>query len=199
LLSAIFKIRTCSRFEPNAVRQRSRKATARRASEASYPARPTNAKKRPKGAFLLSAIPEFSPSQIWQVPSSYGFICRYACFMARGFKMTTIQTSTPSVQTGSSGGSSSGASGIASQISRLTSQITKLTQQLKDVANGSGSTEDKKKQQELLQAQIKMLQAQLAQLQRQQAEEAQQKQDQKQGKIEGVNSPSADHQIDIYI
>ncbi|ECG1223264.1 hypothetical protein DRU43_22665, partial [Salmonella enterica subsp. enterica] len=31
-------------------------ATARRASEASHPARPTNVKKRPKGAFLLSAI-----------------------------------------------------------------------------------------------------------------------------------------------
>jgi hypothetical protein len=28
-------------------------ATARRASEASHPARPTNVKKRPKGAFLL--------------------------------------------------------------------------------------------------------------------------------------------------
>jgi hypothetical protein len=31
-------------------------ATARRASEASHPARPTNVKKRPKGAFLQSAI-----------------------------------------------------------------------------------------------------------------------------------------------
>jgi hypothetical protein len=30
-------------------------ATARRASEASHPARPTNVKKRPKGAFLLCA------------------------------------------------------------------------------------------------------------------------------------------------
>jgi len=30
-------------------------ATARRASKASHPARPTNVKKRPKGAFLLSA------------------------------------------------------------------------------------------------------------------------------------------------
>jgi len=56
LLSAIWTIRTCSRFGPNTVRHRSRKATARRASEASHPARPTNAKRRPKGAFLLSAI-----------------------------------------------------------------------------------------------------------------------------------------------
>ena len=30
--------------------------TARRASEASHPARPTNVKKRPKGAFLLSVL-----------------------------------------------------------------------------------------------------------------------------------------------
>jgi hypothetical protein len=30
-------------------------AMAQRASEASHPARPTNVKKRPKGAFLLSA------------------------------------------------------------------------------------------------------------------------------------------------
>jgi len=56
LLSAIWTIRTCSRFGPNTVRHRSRKATARRASEASHPARPTNVKRRPKGAFLLSAI-----------------------------------------------------------------------------------------------------------------------------------------------
>ena len=47
--------------------------------------------------------------------------------------------------------------------------------------------------------QIKMLQAQLAQLQRQQAEETQQKQEQKQLRAEGVNAPSDDHQIDVYI
>ncbi|EAC0856278.1 hypothetical protein D4587_06575, partial [Escherichia coli] len=34
-------------------------ATARRASEASHPARPTNVKKRPKGAFLLFRHPQF--------------------------------------------------------------------------------------------------------------------------------------------
>lgn len=44
-----------------------------------------------------------------------------------------------------------------------------------------------------------MLQAQLAALQRQQAEEAQKKQDQAIGKVEGVNTPSDDRQIDIYI
>ncbi|HHV1708146.1 TPA: hypothetical protein ACUKDC_000678, partial [Escherichia coli] len=34
-------------------------ATARRASEACHPARPTNVKKRPKGAFLLFRYPQF--------------------------------------------------------------------------------------------------------------------------------------------
>ncbi len=34
-------------------------ATIRRTNEVSHPARPTNAKKRPKGAFLLSAICRF--------------------------------------------------------------------------------------------------------------------------------------------
>jgi len=34
-------------------------ATIRRANEVSHPARPTNVKKRPKGAFLLSAICRF--------------------------------------------------------------------------------------------------------------------------------------------
>ncbi len=59
----------------------------------------------------------------------------------------------------------------------------------------------KKKQQELIQAQIQQLRAQLAQLQRKQAEEAEQKQvqQQPQAKVEGVNNPSDDHQIDIYV
>ena len=62
------------------------------------------------------------------------------------------------------------------------------------------STKDeKKKQQELIQTQITVLQAQLAALQHQQAEEEQKKQEQAPGKVEGVNSPTDDHQIDIYI
>ena len=40
-------------------------ATARRASKASYPARPTNVKRRPKGAFLLCA--KFNNSNLRQV------------------------------------------------------------------------------------------------------------------------------------
>lgn len=113
--------------------------------------------------------------------------------------MTTIQASTQPIQTSSAGSGSSGGNDIAAQISRILNKIQKLTQQLSDLANSPISVDEKKKQQELIQNQIKMLQAQLAALQRQQAEEAQKKQDQKLGKVEGVNSPSDDHQIDIYI
>jgi hypothetical protein len=42
-------------------------AMTRRASEASHPARPTNAKKRPKGAFLLSAICDLNDSSLKQI------------------------------------------------------------------------------------------------------------------------------------
>ena len=113
--------------------------------------------------------------------------------------MTTINTSVSAVQSGSTGSKAATGNDLSAQISRITQQITKLTQQLKEVADGSGSTEEKQKQQELIQTQIKMLQAQLAQLQRQQAEETQQKQEQKQLRAEGVNAPSDDHQIDVYI
>ncbi|EPT1330079.1 hypothetical protein ACVOX5_001374, partial [Escherichia coli] len=51
-------------------------ATARKASEASHPARPTNAKKRPKGAFLLSAICKIDFSS--QVPCSSTDITSYS-------------------------------------------------------------------------------------------------------------------------
>ncbi|WP_343437146.1 FlxA-like family protein [Enterobacter roggenkampii] len=113
--------------------------------------------------------------------------------------MTTIQASTQSIQTSSGGNGASGGNDISAQITRILDKIQKLTQQLKELANSPGSTDEKKKQQELIQTQIKVLQAQLAALQRQQAEEAQKKQDQKLGKVEGVNSPSDNNQIDIYI
>lgn len=113
--------------------------------------------------------------------------------------MTTIQASTPSIQTRSTGSGASGGNDIAAQISSILNKIQKLTQQLSELANSPISVDEKKKQQELIQNQIKMLQAQLAALQRQQAEEAQKKQDQAIGKVEGVNTPSDDRQIDIYI
>lgn len=114
--------------------------------------------------------------------------------------MTTISTTTPSVNSGGSTGSSSAGNDLAAQISRLTQKITKLTAQLKEVANGSGTAEEKQKQQEQLSSQIQLLQAQLAQLQNEQAKEAEKKQEQKQlAKAEGVNSPSDEHKIDIYI
>jgi type II secretory pathway component PulJ len=77
--------------------------------------------------------------------------------------------------------------------------MTILTQQFKEIATGSGTTEEKQKQQETLKAQIAMLQAQLQQLLKRQAEETQQKQEQQQSKVEGVNKPSDEHQIDIYV
>ncbi|WP_368525450.1 FlxA-like family protein [Enterobacter asburiae] len=113
--------------------------------------------------------------------------------------MTTIQASTQMIQNSSGGSGASGSNDIASQISSIIDKINKLTQQLKELANNTGSADEKKKQQELIQTQIKVLQAQLAALQRQQAEEAQKKQDLNLGKVEGVNNPSDDHQIDIYI
>ncbi|WJW93574.1 FlxA-like family protein [Enterobacter pseudoroggenkampii] len=112
--------------------------------------------------------------------------------------MTTIQASTQQIQTSGASGTSS-SNDISAQITRILDKIKKLTQQLKELANSPVSTDEKKKQQELIQTQIKVLQAQLAALQRQQAEEAQKKQDLKLGKVEGVNSPSDNNQIDIYI
>ncbi|WP_233424131.1 hypothetical protein, partial [Pluralibacter gergoviae] len=44
-------------------------ATALRTSEASHPARPTNVKRRPKGAFLLCAV--FKDSNLQQVSDEY--------------------------------------------------------------------------------------------------------------------------------
>ena len=112
--------------------------------------------------------------------------------------MTTIQASTQQIQTSGASGTSS-SNDISAQITRILDKIQKLSQQLNELANSPGSTDEKKKQQELIQTQIKVLQAQLAALQRQQAEEAQKKQEQKLGKVEGVNSPSDNNQIDIYI
>ena len=112
--------------------------------------------------------------------------------------MTTIQASTQPIQTSGASGTS-GSNDISAQITRILDKIKKLTQQLKELANSPISVDEKKKQQELIQTQLKVLQAQLAALQRRQAEEAQKKQEQALVKVEGVNSPKDDHQIDIYI
>jgi chromosome segregation ATPase len=86
----------------------------------------------------------------------------------------------------------------ASQMTRITQQIVKLTQQLKTIADGSGDADEKQKQAEMIQEQITMLEAQLAQLQRQQAEK-EQAQQKPSTPATGVNNPSDDHQIDIYV
>ena len=112
--------------------------------------------------------------------------------------MTTIQASTQQIQTSGASGTSS-SNDIATQITRILDKIKTLTHQLKELANSPMSTDEKNKRLELIQTQLKVLQAQLAALQRQQAEEAQKKQDQKLGKVEGVNTPSDNNQIDIYI
>lgn len=86
----------------------------------------------------------------------------------------------------------------SSQIIRITQQIIKLTQQLKNIADGGGDADEKQKQAEMIQDQITMLEAQLAQLQRQQAEKEQARQ-QPAIPATGVNHPSDDHQIDVYV
>jgi L-lactate utilization protein LutC len=111
--------------------------------------------------------------------------------------MTTIQASTQQIQTSRREWFSSNDIACANQPHSRQDQ--KADSAVKRAGEQPGSTDEKKKQQELIQTQIKVLQAQLAALQRQQAEEAQKKQDQKLGKVEGVNSPSDNNQIDIYI
>ncbi len=113
--------------------------------------------------------------------------------------MTTIQASTQPIQTSGNGKSGSSDNSIAAQISTITAKISKLSQKFKDIALGSGTPEEKKEQQEILKAQIDALQAQLQMLLRRQAEESKQKQEQAQAKVEGVNKPSAEHEIDIYV
>ncbi|WP_194206245.1 FlxA-like family protein [Superficieibacter sp. 1612_C1] len=102
--------------------------------------------------------------------------------------MTTISSALPAQSSGSA----------SSEIAGIYRQITKLTQQLKELADSSLGADEKQKQQELIQSQIAMLQAQLAMLQSKQLEKSQQEQAQAE-KVEGVNRPSADNQIDIYI
>ena len=113
--------------------------------------------------------------------------------------MTTIQAASLSALEIGSSGNSSGGNDIASRISQLTKQLTKATQQLKELGLSDAPLDEKKKQQELLESQITMLQAQLAQLQRQQAEEAMPKQEKGEAVAEGINKPSAEHQINIYV
>ena len=79
-------------------------------------------------------------------------------------------------------------------------QIQELQQQLRDLADSGGSPEELKKQQELIQNQIKALQAEIARIRQQEAEQAQQSQLDKVGKTgDGVNRPTDENQIDVYI
>ncbi|ATY90943.1 FlxA-like family protein [Pectobacterium atrosepticum] len=120
--------------------------------------------------------------------------------------MATITMDSSSVS--SSSKASSGGNG--SQIAAITKQISQLTQKLKEL--GSDTTldaEEKKAMQDIIQAQIQMLQAQLAQIQQQQTQKAADKnivgveevsKDNPTPKVaEGVNSPTEDNAIDVYV
>jgi C4-dicarboxylate-specific signal transduction histidine kinase len=114
--------------------------------------------------------------------------------------MTSISmpsSSAPGLQTTTSTAAPQG-NDTSSQIARITQQIVKLTQQLKSIADGGGDADEKQKQADLIQEQITMLEAQLAQLQRQQAEKEQDEQSTS-APVTGVNNPSDNHQIDIYV
>ncbi|NUN42322.1 hypothetical protein G4F99_12015 [Hafnia paralvei] len=104
---------------------------------------------------------------------------------------------------GSGSGKTVGAStagGGSGRIQQLTKQIQELQQQLRDLANSGGSPEEIKKQQELIQAQIKALQAEIARIRQQEMEQTQQNQLDKVGKTgDGVNRPTDENQIDVYI
>lgn len=104
---------------------------------------------------------------------------------------------------GSGSGSTVGAStsgGGSGRVQQLMKQIQELQQQLRDLANSGGSPEEIKKQQELIQNQIKALQAEIARIRQQEAEQAQQSQLDKVGKTgDGVNRPTDENQIDVYI
>ncbi|NLS52968.1 FlxA-like family protein [Hafnia alvei] len=104
---------------------------------------------------------------------------------------------------GSGSGSTVGAStsgGGSDRVQQLMKQIQDLQQQLRDLASSGGSPEEIKKQQELIQNQIKALQAEIARIRQQEAEQAQQSQLDKVGKTgDGVNRPTDENQIDVYI
>ena len=102
-----------------------------------------------------------------------------------------------------SGISNSGSSQAASQIASINQQIQSITKQLKELSNNDYLTiEQKAEQQQLLESQIQILQAQLAQLQQKQAEKAQQTQPISQSsetKADGVNRPTDENQLNVYI
>lgn len=92
--------------------------------------------------------------------------------------------------------------GSTSAIASLYKQIQSITQQLKDLASDSTLTEEQKHtQQQMLLAQIQLIQAQITQIEQQHAEEAQQKKDDlsRDIKADGVNRPTLNNQINIYI
>lgn len=114
--------------------------------------------------------------------------------------MTTINTSS-----GVSGGSGGGDS--VSQTASIAKQIVRLQEQLKSMAGDTTLDEDQKaEQQQMIETQIMMLEAQLAQIQQQQAEKAAEQQEASKAAdsgsskmADGVNRPTEDNQLNVYI
>ncbi|MBN3264139.1 FlxA-like family protein [Pectobacterium brasiliense] len=120
--------------------------------------------------------------------------------------MATITMDSSSV----SNSSKAGSGGNGSQIAAITKQISQLTQKLKELgADTTIGAKEKKEMQDIIRAQIQMLQAQLAQIQQQQAQKAADKngagvEDVSKGSptprvAEGVNNPTEDNAIDVYV
>lgn len=98
---------------------------------------------------------------------------------------------------GAAGSSNTGESG---RIQQLMKQIEGLQKQLKDLADSSLSPEDKKMMQQLLLDQIKLLQAEIDRIRQQELQE--QKQPQEPMALEkgdGINRPTQDNRVDLYI
>lgn len=108
--------------------------------------------------------------------------------------------------TGSSSGGNS--QSYAQKINQLTQQLEKLTEQLKNVSS-SGDSETAQTQSQMLQAQIQVIEAQIAQLQAQQAQESAQVQPSVEetdsdesslsAQADGVNRPTEENQINVYV
>jgi len=112
-----------------------------------------------------------------------------------------VMTTIAGISTIGAGGSSGG--GAASEIAAINKQIAAITSQLKSLADNHTLTQEQKsEQQQMLESQIQMLYAQIAQIQQREAEKAEQQQQTEQpvsARADGINRPTPDNQLDVYI
>ena len=90
-------------------------------------------------------------------------------------------------------------SSAASRISALFKQIQNLQQKLVELQNSDGDAKQIEQQKQLIMSQIQMLQAEIARIQKQEMEKQQQEQMAKAMQGDGVNRPTADNAVDVYI